>query len=652
MACMVLSVLILILLLMMKFLALTILLPILGSQALCTRGADGLSCNVTITHTNATCKRVVFNTAPNTPVDLCSAEAPSLHIIPDTNCFDLVWPGANSSFKFCNSTSPLQFASLGNGCFAVLNPDTKALSPPLCNGTTGPPGASGLMPSITDAGPGCFRISGIDGSAVWCNSTSPFKRMKLVIVDGIDYPLTTAGVTAALMDVYNPSGAGGTVLVTGDVDASQGYIPQVDRVTLDFGFNTIYMPTGNVRMATFAQNWGDPGTGTLQTYTIGTNLSSGVQCFNLSQPVWSLQTGNLVVIGGQGDTCVPFCKTNQYVSLVTNVTDGKFVCLHNALPWRLTQPTTLTVYGATERFTLRNVIIDINGNSAGGIASFLNYCVYCTYENIDLIGYGTGARGNGIFNINIGFGNRIRNIRSINATVVDYENRDLSFNWQAHAFIENIQSINFGGFGPNLGNSHHCTWTGLNSVRAHSRGFRVDSSTYNTFTNIVVSNAVNRPNKGAGTGIRVAFGSQYNVFTNVVTVDNDDMGFVIDGGQGWDSYNTVYGLLSYRNRQTNADLGNCVAGIDLVFGVYTTGNVVHGRVGCPAGNSVPSANTFISDGQSRGDFSITLRDSQPAAADFNGYPNMLIWSLKNNNQLVMSVLGSDGVIRRAVLALS
>lgn len=473
----------------------------------------------------------------------------------------------------------------------------------------------------------------------------------------------------ALVDAYNPNGPGATILVAGDVVTDGIDIPQVDRVTLDFQGHQLLMPPGNTQVVVFGGHYGDSTAGvTLETFTVVGNISQWGSCFTVASVPTNVQWGQYATVVGYaveaGAVGVAF---NQYTypTIITSV-QGNQLCIHDGLPYYTFSngPQAVMVYaiGCTDRFTLRNVVLNFNGNTANSAWAFAQYCNRCVWENIDIIGTAVStAGGSNMLFLDHGFGNRFVNIRSINASVIGpgspygFLERDIDFGHQTHSYIENIESINFGGFAPALSYSHFCVWNGLMSVKAHMRGMRIDGSTRNTLTNLIINGALN----AAGTGLRIAFGSQYNAITNLVTNGNADYGLAIDGAQGWDAMNTIVGFQGYNNGGEN--VVNCRTmgtGGDLIFGQQTFGNIVRGSTSCPVFhyNGGADRNQFISEfsnGLPHLSWGIQTYASPPAPADFVGMPGQMLFTLQDDSHLRVSVVGRlDGVIRSAVFALT
>jgi hypothetical protein len=635
------------------------------AHALCTPGKDGRDCTVTVENVNSTCSRVTFNTEQ--PLELCNGrDAPLPEItVPAPQCKSIIWPGLEP-LTVCNQTGQLLLLEdAGPECFKLT---AGGQSRTVCNGTQGAAGTAGvggIQPSVQPAGPGCLRITGSDGSGVFCNST---QIPNVIVVDGTTYALSRAGITAAMQAAYNPNGMGATVLVAGDVvHDGVANIKQMDRVTLDFQGHTLAMPPGNTQIVLIGSNGGDPGRGTtLGAYEVVGNVSAGIQCFSLTTAPTGIEWGSFAFISG---FVVEISATGGYydfVSIITNIT-GSLVCLHDSAPYdmKLTNqfPVRFTVKSCTDRFTFRNAVLNLNGNTGNSLFAFAQFCTRCTWENIDIVGRSISTDSKAMLHLEYGYANRFINIRSTNASVpnaaaqIGFSSRDIGFLRQSHAYIENILSVNFGGFGPALQFSHFCIWNGLQSVRAHARGFRVDSSTRNHFSNIVINGAVG----AAGTGLRIAFGSQYNTFSNMVIRDCDDYGLVFEGQTGGisDSYNTVNGLVSINNGAARDSPSTCKGNGwsgDLYFAHPVIGNVVRGRVGCTPTAIDANANQFISE-TSNGlpHLSWTLVNtgsSAPGVQDFSGMPQEVLLTLNGNSQLRISVRGSDNTIRSVLLTLT
>ena len=609
----------------------TFLLP-LAAVALCRNGLD---CIPEITHPNSTCSRITFSTAPDDPVEVChgrDAPVPTARQVSES-CVSMQF-GGSTEFTYCNGSS-ISVLDLGNGCQQLVI-DGIPFPKPLCNGTAAPSvqlvdvgsgcqqfsiggvlqlkplcNASALV--IKNIGGGCLQFITGDTMQTECNFSAPITVVQQTgtllpatyVVDGTTYPLSRAGVFQAMQAAYRAGG--GTVLVGGGFTTDGVGLPQVDRVTLDFGGNIIRMPSSTTPSYLFNGNWGDPGTGQiLSQFNLNTTLvPAGTQCF-LVAPPWDASlfvVGQLCAIEGY--------RTDQptlyvHISAISNFTNGT-VCIHDSLAIETsgaaarisTTPLLFFLFGTTKKFKLRNLVVDFNGHAyAASQVAYLSDCMYCEFDNIEITG-GGGPQSSNAWVFQNGFGNRYSRIRSVNMNIGN-DVRDISFSYQSNAYITDIASINFGGFGPNIISSHHCIWNGLHVVRAHSRGFRVDQTALSVFSNIIVNNGAAVPGKNAATGIRVAFGSQFNTFHGVTLMNNDDFGLVFDGSQGagCDSNNTVIGLVAYGNGGTNfMNGGNCVmseGATDLGFGGCSVGNAVFGRVGCPAWYQ-NAANKFVPD---------------------------------------------------------
>lgn len=574
-------------------------------------------------------------------------------------CSQLTW--ADQSLVTCNGTQ-VSVVAHQSGCYTLVI--AGASFGPYCNGTQGPkgdPGDAGQLPLITFPAPNCFAVTGVGGTGTLCNSTGAVTQTTTIIeqttivqttpppstiyVDGKTYPLTRAGIQQALNAAFNPYGPGSTVIVTGNVTSDAVALNMVNGVTLDFQGNTFFMPTGPVPIQS------------LLAWTFYSNTVS----YTL---VGALTAGNPCVTMPAGFNAQLF-QPGQYV-LFTNTTSWSFgtlvesisgttVCLFDSSPFTMSSAVTITSYTATQKFTLRNLVVNLNNNTgAPGWAIFTWYCVDCTWENILLVGTGLGPNfGGGALSFRGGYRNVFRNIGSKNVVLGLGQTpnvRDIEFYIQTHAYIENVYSINMNDFGPHIDMSCYCTWDGLHSVNAKARGFRIDATWYSMFNNIVSNNAQG----AAGTGIRIAFGSQHNILNNVVTTGNADFGLIFDGNQGYDNFNTVNGLVSFVNG--GQVLGSCTppaSPTDLGFGPNTVGNKVTARVGCPPwiGNS---NNLFISENMV-GDFAWTVRTTAtpPTATDFvnSQYP-MVMATAVSNTQLRLSMMGSDQVIRSVVLTVA
>lgn len=476
-----------------------------------------------------------------------------------------------------------------------------------------------------------------------CTRGPPGLLPGTTLVDGTTYPRTRPGVQAAI-DAVGATAFGGVVFVTGDVTSDGSSLQIKSNVMLDFGGHTYKAPATSTSLDVIALI----GTEAVPAPLVTDGLR-GTSFVNVSlADAATFTVGDLVVITKGQSPCGLTALTDG--NMTNEIVGIDLVIGSLALRAALGHNYNLNVNPAVVRQTpvtdagLRNIIVDANDNTGTGTRMVHAYsCQRCNFRNVKLIG--THSPNNLLLSNSVsgfmartGMDNTFAEIISESYSG-GTECRDISFSQQTSAFISDIRSYGTGGFGPNLARSHHCVWNGLivqNTLVG--RGFRIDTSSDNTFYGLMSSNHYT----DRGSGLFLAFGSHHNTLNGVTLSGAGAGGYCISDSS--DCYNIVYGL----------QVTGCQS-YQVLLGTGTSGNVVYGNIG---GNNdtlrvqdLGVGNIICSLNSGPGTMACTQSTGIPDAGSFPAL-KMLSTSRIDDTHVAVNMRGSDGTVRYASIPIS
>ena len=397
------------------------------------------------------------------------------------------------------------------------------------------------------------------------------------IVNGGKYALTRAGIQAAI-DAVNSAG-GGVVLVKGDVTSDGTALALKSNVTLDFDNHTFKMKADATEyyLITIIGSGGQAGT----PFTVNGTEGS---------PLVTVSTIDAAKYAA-GDYVLMTDSSHAQVSRLSAVNTGSGVLtLTEPLGFDYLVASSSNIYRITTPVTnccLRNAVFDANGNSSvnGHMVRWIDV-INSRMENITLKGSLPNATATTLYvfqSHNCQFTNIVARDITIKSSA-----RAIAFQRACACHINNITSIDCGGFGPVLSQSNDTTWDGLVSVRSNGRGFRVDTSSRCIMSNITCNGAIG----ASGTGFRYSFSSKSCTITNITCVGNQDYGIVYDGLTdncsifgAYVAGNTAGGI--FCSGTNNALWGN-------ITGSITSNATTTSIINTAGGNVTSTSNTILS----------------------------------------------------------
>ncbi len=194
----------------------------------------------------------------------------------------------------------------------------------------------------------------------------------------------------------------------------------------------------------------------------------------------------------------------MHVGRIASVDTAKnMVVFAPPLPFDIALNSTYTINAVKllDGISIKNIRFDGNNNTTGMVRGLLfQYLTNVQLSNLTFENFNSSC-----VYIDLGFGNRVENITMTNSG--DKNEGDFMCKAQTMAQVHDIQSINAKGFGPQFSNSNYCVVNSILSMRPYGRGIKLGACLYNQFVNMQTHEAYS-------TGLSIAWGSQYNLFTN------------------------------------------------------------------------------------------------------------------------------------------
>jgi len=497
----------------------------------------------------------------------------------------------------------------------------------VCNGSTsiGLPGLQGSQ--------GIKGLPGIRGLP----GTPPQQRIA-VVGNGAQYPATRAGLQSAINDVS--ARGGGTVFVTVQRIVSDGTpLFLQNRVMVDFMGGEFAMAPTSDSYFLIEQDYH------YGYYFLVRDANAGDTVFYI--PPWGgilFLPGDLAFTSNYEVFVVQSVIPSQGAVFVRSPIVQSYTVASGALLKLVVQP--LMDAG------IRNAVLNGNGNT--GPASYLammNGMIRFRMEHVTITGtYGNiGGGPSGCIGICFFFfaDSLFRDIRSLILSPTSGGERDITLQYQTGTVTYNLHSTRSKGFGPNVATATYAIVSGVITEYQQSRGYRVDQTANSIIHNVITNNQQTT----GGVGIFIsAFGSNSNMFRNVIALSNAEEGLGLQGASNTEIFNQINGFVSW---------GNLVGiAINSGPGFPAAGNFFMGSLNDginSAGGSEPMPNCDWNqlDGSMGG--AEYLHNSPPLLSDFFSPGDSSAWLVVSkdgtNTGLVFNVRGTDGILRKATLAL-
>lgn len=641
------------------------------ANALCIRGNDGTSASIVVTPgTNCfeadfyfgdtlTASEVVCNGSTG-PQGETGAIGPAPTVtLTGSGCATVAGTGIA---KICNGTNgatgaqgavgpqgpPPTIAQGTNGCLTI----TGSGSGIICNGSaavTNTTVLQGPPPTITPAGTtGCVVISG-QGSTTLCNGTNGINNNNNVpirFVDGIQYPLTRLGLQAAINDTN--AGGTGKIIVTANIQSDGVKIILKSDVDLDFNWNRLILLPGEVDMIAIGTSGVIPEDILVAQDALNgaDNITvSGLDTANVPYQVGDLlllRYNSLKVHGVQFLTVlIGIDLATGTLQLADSLTYDIIVADGGC---RVTH-----ILDTARRAQLRNMVCDVNNNNGTNSLCLETRtgCVECLMENHIFMG-AMGSRNTANYQAAAYYRQYASTINNVVAmgfssstTPAGTVFRDISFDGCQQTKINGVTSIDATGFGPRLGHCHRCTMSNVHITNSNARGLRIDTSSWNVISNVVISDSKG----GAGDGVRFFGGSHHNTMNGLSVPICSRGALAFDGdcssgtgaGDTCDSHNRVTG---FRTLGRPNVAGNPLQAV-INNGVYAHNNTVEGSWIGVVNNFNLAVDGVMIENHSQGFTETSVSRVHPTTASFSSHGAMraCIWSMAVDNVLRVTCKG-------------
>ncbi|KKN44735.1 hypothetical protein LCGC14_0690140 [marine sediment metagenome] len=292
--------------------------------------------------------------------------------------------------------------------------------------------------------------------------------------------------------------SGGRVLLAGQTYSIDANVTGKSNITIEgVGPSTILMLEGGASALT-----GLTFTGTLGT---AVNLTANSLIGDITIAVAGGDESGFTASGYAHFLDTP--GDRQTVKVVS--TASGVITVNDPIAVDFTTANTATIAPMTpvSNFSIRNLTLDGNNNT--GTNSNLIKCTHIVNATIENI-WCKGTTGSAI-RPQIGYNCRINNIILDDCGSSGQSDIQMGL---SNSIIDNIQSSQPSGFGPQMNGSAYCNVSNMTSVGAAGRSLKFDRCDWNNFVNLQAHN----PEAGS-TGISVSTGSDNNSFTNCLVVN-------------------------------------------------------------------------------------------------------------------------------------
>ncbi|MCI0724925.1 MAG: hypothetical protein L0338_39075 [Acidobacteria bacterium] len=371
----------------------------------------------------------------------------------------------------------------------------------------------------------CFSLvaysQGPPFSITSAGKTTTANFNNLIVLEGVKYPQTRAGLVSAISD----AGSGGCVLIPANVtitiSSTDGPVTwnQSNVCLLGSGPSSVIAVSGTGNFGGALRD--GSAAGALQFSGSAGSTANLASNAVLGSNTVTLVAGSVAALGLAVGDVVFFDDTQseptQFTSRILSIAGETLTLADPVYADDLTTARGARVREVTplRRIIVGNLRIDGSGNTGTDTTGIqLAYAMESIAFNLWL----ESMKGSAIRWVR-GYYNRSEKIHSVgNAT----DNTTSSIEWvgeTAHQF-SNIQSRQEVGFGPQFLYGAANKGNGLYVADAKQRGFKVRHSKFNVFSDLLVNNT----GAAGATGIVVSDGSKDNTFTGCQAVGNTESG--------------------------------------------------------------------------------------------------------------------------------